>query len=861
MTDLKAQVEAAVMDRGGKKQGGEIRFKCPSHDDAHNSADYNPTKHVWICRACGESGNYWHLGVLLGVINNGHRGDGFRETRRWDIGGVATHKRLDRDGAKKIVEWERQGKAGLHGLPTADLPLYAAELLTNADADVLLSEGEKPTDALLALGFAAVGTVTGAAGTPSTESLKPLAEGKGRVFLCRDNDQAGHQHMTRIAARFKGMGKVAYLVEWPGLPEKGDVYDYIKSGHTVEDVRAVLEAALLYAGEAEPEPGRALPEIIVTGRPLPDKTTDALAALIASNTPPRIFRHGGGLARVETTETGQPIILPLGESAVRGELARAAIWATITDKGTAPASPPLDVVRDFLTMPGGWPGIPAIRAVTENPVIRPDGSILDMRGYDPDTRLYYYPAPGTQIPTIPEIPSKEDITSATALLREVFCDFPFDTETSRANVLAALITPVVRPLVSGPTPLCVIDKPQVGSGASLIATVIATITTGRPAAMMTAPRDPDEWRKTITGALMQGRSIVVIDNLEGQLYDQNLACVLTATTYAARILGTLEVKDVPNLATWICTGNNIRLGGDLPRRAYLVRIDPGVARPWLRDPAKFKHPELETWCSNNRGRILAAILTLARAWIVAGSPKPTDMPRLGGYESWVRVVGGILAHADVRGFLDNLMELYDRNDAETPAWTSFAEVWYEIFQDKPVTGAQVMGELSHNKDFEAVLPIDPPHRDKKADNIDDPGFTRRLGKALAARDGRINPGDGVDYKLTSGGKFRRAQLWKVQQCEFRGANSHDFTSECEFCEFLSTPNADGVARAREGTVNRVGANSQNSHSEANSLVDTKLTQPPGELQDCLACGRNEWTYSPDGELLCPCGKFLIGGDQ
>jgi hypothetical protein len=348
MTDLKAQVEAAVMARQGKKQGGEIRFKCPSHDDEHNSADYNPTKHVWICRACGESGNYWHLGVLLGVIDNGHRGDGFRETRRWDIGGVATHKRLDRDGAKKIVEWERQGKAGLDGLPTADLPLYAAEMLTDADADVLLSEGEKPTDALLALGFAAVGTVTGAAGIPSTESLKPLAEGKGRVFLCRDNDQAGHQHMTRIAARLLRMGKRAYIVDWSDVPDKGDAYDYIAAGHTTEDVRAALDAAPSYDGEAEPEPERALPEIVTTGRHLRDITTDALLALYQGNDPPHIFRRSGALTRIGTDEKGRPFTETLSEAALRGKMARAANFVRISEKGESHAlTPPLDVTRDI----------------------------------------------------------------------------------------------------------------------------------------------------------------------------------------------------------------------------------------------------------------------------------------------------------------------------------------------------------------------------------------------------------------------------------------------------------------------------------------------------------------------------------
>jgi len=48
----------------------------------------------------------------------------------------------------------------------------------------------------------------------------------------------------------------------------------------------------------------------------------------------------------------------------------------------------------------------------------------------------------------------------------------------------------------------------------------------------------------------------------------------------------------------------------------------------------------------------------------------------------------------------------------------------------------------------------------------------------------------------------------------------------------------------------------------NHVTPFSLDNPePGELPDCPACGRNEWTYTPDGELLCPCGKSLKGGEQ
>jgi hypothetical protein len=84
--NLKHQVEAAVMALGGKKWGNEINFCCANatahkNNDANNSAYYNTAKGCWHCFVCRESGNYWHMGVLLGVINNCHRA--VRRSRRW----------------------------------------------------------------------------------------------------------------------------------------------------------------------------------------------------------------------------------------------------------------------------------------------------------------------------------------------------------------------------------------------------------------------------------------------------------------------------------------------------------------------------------------------------------------------------------------------------------------------------------------------------------------------------------------------------------------------------------------------------------------------------------------------------------
>lgn len=75
-------VEAAVLGRDGRRRGGEIRFTCPAHPDKHPSADFNPARAVWICRACGAGGGLRDLARRLG-INPGPRA--FARPRRLSV--------------------------------------------------------------------------------------------------------------------------------------------------------------------------------------------------------------------------------------------------------------------------------------------------------------------------------------------------------------------------------------------------------------------------------------------------------------------------------------------------------------------------------------------------------------------------------------------------------------------------------------------------------------------------------------------------------------------------------------------------------------------------------------------------------
>ena len=50
---LARELEGHLLAHGGRRQGRHVRFACPVHPDEHPSADFDPAKATWICRACG----------------------------------------------------------------------------------------------------------------------------------------------------------------------------------------------------------------------------------------------------------------------------------------------------------------------------------------------------------------------------------------------------------------------------------------------------------------------------------------------------------------------------------------------------------------------------------------------------------------------------------------------------------------------------------------------------------------------------------------------------------------------------------------------------------------------------------------
>jgi hypothetical protein len=478
-------------------------------------------------------------------------------------------------------------------------------------------------------------------------------------------------------------------------------------------------------GQAGPPGLPHLPEIQVNDRQLCELTDEAMQAVLAANTPPRLFQRGGLLVRLRVDpDSGAPTLEPLLEAALRGHLARVARYVRIdqteNDTRVTNVSPPLDLVRDVGSLPT-WDGLPPLTAVAETPVFSAAGDLVQAPGYHPQARLWLHLSDRLTVPEVPPWPTREDIDRAKALLFvDLFGDFPFADDASKATALAALLLAFVRQLIDGPTPLHLLDAPVEGTGKTLLASCISEVSTGRPVEAVAEASDDEEWRKRLTAVLLEGPALVLLDNLNRVLDSGALAAVLTARVWKDRVLGASKTARLPNLAVWLASGNNTRLSREVIRRTVWCRLDAGTDAPWERK--EFRHANLLGWAKAHRGELVWAALVLCQAWVAAGRPAGTQT--LGMFESWAETMGGILDVAGVPGLLANAQTFRQQATDKVSEWRAFVAAWWAKFGGQGVGVKDLFNLACGEQLLDSVL----GDKGEKSQRI-------RLGLALArARD-------------------------------------------------------------------------------------------------------------------------------
>ena len=149
-------------------------------------------------------------------------------------------------------EWDLKGVRGV---------LYRLPELLAADPTkpVFIVEGEKDADNLIKLGLVATTNPMGA--------KKWLPEYSGyiedrHVVIGPDNDKDGAEHAQEVAYIAHGATKSVRVLELAGLPDHGDVSDWLERGHTADELMDLARRApewepseLSPANEIQPNQG------------------------------------------------------------------------------------------------------------------------------------------------------------------------------------------------------------------------------------------------------------------------------------------------------------------------------------------------------------------------------------------------------------------------------------------------------------------------------------------------------------------------------------------------------------------------------------------------------------------------------
>lgn len=478
----------------------------------------------------------------------------------------------------------------------------------------------------------------------------------------------------------------------------------------------------------------------------------------------------GSSDEVETTRAPvPPSIATVPIETLQERLARSARFVTmkpkkgkdgeVSDWFEVPQHPPRWCVG-AVAKRGAWPGLRHLEAVTEQPTLRPNGTVLDTPGYDRASGVFLY---GSSKPflAVPSRPTAADVSAALELLNDTVIDVCWEMTAHRSSWLASVLTPLARHAFGGPAPLFLFDAPTAGTGKSLCAEIAIRIATGRSAPASSFTDKDEEMDKRVLAWALSGAPTVMLDNVGAgkALGGDSLCRVLTSTIYESRWLGSTETRSSLALMVWYATGNNVALGRDMHRRIAHARILSPVE-----DPAKrtgFKYPRLKEHVARTQRELCRAALTILRAYCEAGRPDQS-LPTWGSYEEWSALVRGAIVWVGWEDPQTTVDALRDAGDDTLPMHRALGLGWAQMLGQMGRDACTVKEALEHlYRSDPGPLPTLRSLIDERASKDGKPSI-RALGNHLKSMSGGVFTTDGGSLSVKRDGQDRSGSArWAI----------------------------------------------------------------------------------------------------
>lgn len=118
------------------------------------------------------------------------------------------------------------------------VPYHLVQILERPSDIIYIVEGEKDADRLECLGLLSTCNAMGA-GKWKDDYNRWFKE--RRCVVLPDNDRPGDQHATLVASNIIDHAAWVKVIKLPGLPEKGDVSDWLDAGGSIEELERLVQ--------------------------------------------------------------------------------------------------------------------------------------------------------------------------------------------------------------------------------------------------------------------------------------------------------------------------------------------------------------------------------------------------------------------------------------------------------------------------------------------------------------------------------------------------------------------------------------------------------------------------------------------
>jgi hypothetical protein len=450
---------------------------------------------------------------------------------------------------------------------------------------------------------------------------------------------------------------------------------------------------------------------------------------------------------------------------------------------------PKEIAQALFEAPETWKRWPRIDRIAEVPLF--NGKRLDCGpGLVGAT---WVQAPDVSLPETLDRVAGE---AALARVRVILNEFPFATPGDEAAAVALLLTAALRPSLDA-APGFLIDKPDYGAGASTLGRIAGVVATGMPPAVLTVSKNEEEFEKMLGAALIQGRTVIALDNLaEGMaLRGKLLTQMLTEQQTETRMLGESRNVICDTARLVFATGVNVSVADDLTRRFIKCRIEPRVENPAER---QFKRPNIVEDIRRERVHILRDLYTIAACYLK--SSKRASVTPLVGYGLFSRWVAESLVWFGLPDIILSARVARAANPNDV-LLARILPVWKSLQGPRGMTVHEVIQNGASEKFAPLVGLLFEATDAKERDGL----TPRNVGRWLARMKGRVR--GGLRFEIDDGMNNKYGTKWCAKTVaragdseDSRDSDSNPPTREQQCCSITVGPKSKSLKSRKSPAV-------------------------------------------------------------